>query len=696
MAALPIKITAAGYAALRNAQGNGTNAVVVATAGLTSTAFASGDAVPSEVKRVATIAGGATAADTIHVTISDTSGDAYSIRGFGLYLTDGTMLGSYGQADVIVEKSAQAAMLLAVDIQFADIDATQITFGDTNFSNPQATTERLGVVELATDDETTTGTDSTRVITPKSLLAALNARLGAGAPSTFVKSLLASATALAFRAALGLKSASTFDVGSGKGLDADLLDGQDGSFYQAYANLTGVPATFKPSPHQHDAGDINSGVFPVVRGGTGVATVVAGSFLVGAANGTDPMVPRTPAQVLGDIGAAAKQHSHQQVDIIGLSDSLAAKADKTALDAKVNKAGDTMSGDLVINRATSAVSGSIIGKISGKARWSFVPGDASNETGSNFGSNFGIGRYADDGTWLGYALAITRADSIATFAAQVTVGQNLTSSTGALVLAPTGAGAIYMRPNGAASSVGSWVVTNDGYLRGQTAGGGVKMYPSFGQNSFEVGYLSTTEQGLGGSFVDWNGNRTPALQIAAQSSQSAYMVWRATMWGNVHIAAMDAYYNGGNQMIAFHAGATNTHQMTRDGNFFATGLITASGGFNVSDRREKTEIRRMAVTRGIALKVARNFRSWKWKRDGREDHGVIAQWLQKHDPKWVREFTRNALGAKANGRKVKRLSVDKPGLALECSMDNALSIEELIKHSAALVRRIEKLERKSK
>jgi hypothetical protein len=29
-------------------------------------------------------------------------------------------------------------------------------------------------------------------------------------------------------------------------------------------------------------------------------------------------------------------------------------------------------------------------------------------------------------------------------------------------------------------------------------------------------------------------------------------------------------------------------------------------------------------------------------------------------------------------------------------MDNALSIEELIKHSAALVRRIEKLERKSK
>ena len=29
--------------------------------------------------------------------------------------------------------------------------------------------------------------------------------------------------------------------GSGSGLDADLLDGQQGSYYRAYANLTGTP-----------------------------------------------------------------------------------------------------------------------------------------------------------------------------------------------------------------------------------------------------------------------------------------------------------------------------------------------------------------------------------------------------------------------------------------------------------------------
>jgi hypothetical protein len=35
--------------------------------------------------------------------------------------------------------------------------------------------------------------------------------------------------------------------GSGSGLDADLLDGQTGSYYSSYANLTGKPSTFPPT-----------------------------------------------------------------------------------------------------------------------------------------------------------------------------------------------------------------------------------------------------------------------------------------------------------------------------------------------------------------------------------------------------------------------------------------------------------------
>ncbi|MBB1593533.1 hypothetical protein [Achromobacter sp. UMC46] len=51
-----------------------------------------------------------------------------------------------------------------------------------------------------------------------------------------------------------------------------------------------------------DAGNVKTGTLPVARGGSGLATVPAGSFLTG--NGTGAYAARTAAQVLTDIGAA--------------------------------------------------------------------------------------------------------------------------------------------------------------------------------------------------------------------------------------------------------------------------------------------------------------------------------------------------------------------------------------------------------
>lgn len=51
-----------------------------------------------------------------------------------------------------------------------------------------------------------------------------------------------------------------------------------------------------------DVSKATAGTLGVVRGGTGLATVPAGAFLSGA--GTAALVPRTPAQVLADIGGA--------------------------------------------------------------------------------------------------------------------------------------------------------------------------------------------------------------------------------------------------------------------------------------------------------------------------------------------------------------------------------------------------------
>jgi hypothetical protein len=228
-----LTVTTAGRAALVNAANNGTNAVLIAQAGLSATAVAPAPtltALPGEIKRVATIAGEAVADDTIHVTIRDESNAVYTVRSIALYLADGTLFGIYGQADVLVEKSSQAMLLLALDVRFADIAATSLTFGDTNFLNPPATTETAGVAELATDAEASAGTDDRRAVTPRGLSFAMTARL----------------------ASFGADLWRASNDGAGSGMDADLLDGQQGSWY------SNIPARLGYTPANR-AGDTFSG-----------------------------------------------------------------------------------------------------------------------------------------------------------------------------------------------------------------------------------------------------------------------------------------------------------------------------------------------------------------------------------------------------------------------------------------------------
>lgn len=60
---------------------------------------------------------------------------------------------------------------------------------------------------------------------------------------------------------------------------------------------------YAPTAHNHEAGDVNSGTFPVARGGTGRASLTSGSYLRGAGTGAVGLV--APADVRTDIGAEA-------------------------------------------------------------------------------------------------------------------------------------------------------------------------------------------------------------------------------------------------------------------------------------------------------------------------------------------------------------------------------------------------------
>lgn len=260
MSGFQIYVTPQGRAALVNAQHTGTAPIVIAAVGITSQPFdpETAVAVPAELKRLTTLSGTVVAEDTMHVTIRDDTADAYDLRGFGLYLADGTLFAASSQIDVILGKSGQSMLLLAMDIRFTDVDATSITFGDSSWSNPPGTESVAGVLKLSTDGQAIAGTDRATAVPPAALKAALDGRLGAGAPSTFIKGLLTKASALLVRAALELGDAATKNVGAGNGLDADTVDGKHA-------------ADFAGSSHTHQLADLG-GILPIAKGGHGADT----------------------------------------------------------------------------------------------------------------------------------------------------------------------------------------------------------------------------------------------------------------------------------------------------------------------------------------------------------------------------------------------------------------------------------------
>ena len=107
-------------------------------------------------------------------------------------------------------------------------------------------------------------------------------------------------------------------------------------------------------------------------------------------------------------------HSHVIADVTNL---------QTTLDGKVLKAGDTMTGDLAISKATPQFTlnspavdfKTIYFDVGGLHRW-HIRTDAAPETGANAGSDLSIHRYGDTGSTNGIAFHIQRSDGRVTIA----------------------------------------------------------------------------------------------------------------------------------------------------------------------------------------------------------------------------------------------------------------------------------------
>jgi microcystin-dependent protein len=175
---LGLTITNAGLAAFTSAQLSGDINLLIAHVALTDTAFIVAPtltALPGEFRRLATFSGAAVGPDTVHLMVRDAEPVTYGVRGFGLFLPDGTLFAVYGQADRLVEKAIGSVTLLALDLRFPPEQVATIVFGDTNFLDPPATEQIAGVAAIATQAQVDGGSDDTRFVTPKKLASRIGA-----------------------------------------------------------------------------------------------------------------------------------------------------------------------------------------------------------------------------------------------------------------------------------------------------------------------------------------------------------------------------------------------------------------------------------------------------------------------------------------------------------------------------------------
>lgn len=307
-----LSLTNAGAAAVQGA--SGADPVVIAELGLTATPFEVAPtltALPGEFKRLSAVAGDAVAANVTHMSAYDTSADVWNATGMGLWLDDGTLFAVYSGDVIVLNKAGPAFALVAFDIAWQADLAASVAFGDPIFTNPPATEDNRGLIELATQGEANAGADPFRALTPATAKGAVtewlvgrSVLLGVADVATpdagtsgglrlrgnlasgygYLQVLNHDASAqwgywrhsaagdADWHGAAGIKVSGNLvwhagNDGAGSGSDADLLDGQQGSWYADVAARLG----YTPLPTaSYTAGDVRDKLLTVDGSGSGV------------------------------------------------------------------------------------------------------------------------------------------------------------------------------------------------------------------------------------------------------------------------------------------------------------------------------------------------------------------------------------------------------------------------------------------
>ena len=161
----------------------------------------------------------------------------------------------------------------------------------------------------------------------------------------------------------------------------------------------------------------------------------------------------------------------------------------------------------------------------------------------------------------------------------------------------------------------------------------------------------------GGAWVDWR-DRPAGLLVDCQDSRNqAYNIWKATHWGEQHIAAMGAHAGGGNPYVVLHVGG-NDFGFSFNGDFTAGAAVYCNDVYIRSDRRLKINVEdyeENAVDKVNKLKV-KTYDKVKSLSDREvigHEIGIIAQDLQEVLPEAV---STSSVGSQDNPEEILTIS----------------------------------------
>jgi hypothetical protein len=434
--------------------------------------------------------------------------------------------------------------------------------------------------------------------------------------------------------------------GAASGLDADLLDGQHGVFYSAWANLTGKPATFPPTLPILES-DVTNLVSDLALKAPLASPVFSGDArAVTPATADNDTSIATTAHVQANAALKANvTHTHSESDITNLVSDLALKAPlaspaltgtPTAPTATAGTNTTQLASTAFVTTAVAGVSGVVQDRIVS------TPADMSagfKTAGNRFVVNDGPSLNGTD------VMTVTEAGAVTATSVTSTGGigavQNFTSSTNILNLNTTGAGTINLRPNGVGSTTGQTTIDSAGTLT--TAGSIISSSGNIQTAGTFFGPSANTILGVGSpgpgvialrptfnssanqTSIDANGNMTIAASLTAATGNITSGVFSATgaTYGirilGVSAGVLDSSVNVAT--VASHHRMYNTNGQV--GAINTTNSTTAY--LTSSDENLKDFIGPYDPLAAIEIIRADPVRDFRWKVDGSYAVGWGAQ-----------------------------------------------------------------------